>query len=628
MIDAVLLLLVLAVAGATGLFGLGAVNALPEEPADRLLVGLATGLGVVAMVGLGLAALGLLTPWALAGAGLILMGLGGRALVDALASAARSRRAWPWAGLLVCAGVLGAEVVVMMAPPIGGDQTKYQLVYPRLYALAGGLVETRWSFWGHMQYLQNFLFAIGFALRGDVLARFLNGTFGVLATLALASLARHHLGRRAGPAVGVLFFTLPISWSLMTRAGSDFPVVLYTALGLSAVLEWGRRGAASDLRRAAVMAGLAGGCKVMAFVAPAIIGLGVLVVGLRRAVPAARLAVAAASFGCLTLVVMSPWYVRNAVDTGNPIYPFAYDLFGGRDWSADAGAYLDEYYRGYQSTWAARRDALAPYAGADVVRFPWDLTMHPESFEKGARQSLDIGPLVLAFLPGVALVRRCRPAVLITAGMGLLYTAIIAVGAWAHPRYVLPGVTLLFVAAVPAAMAVVGRRAFGAVVALSVVLNLAVTARLLRPLWPDQLRVALGRLAPAAFLRRHEDRFVFWERANTAVPPDGKVLVLEKIPHPYYIDRPFVLGSYLEQALLDYRTLDTPEALAGAAKLMGVTHVAVDMDGLRAAGDPFEARVVETWRGFLGEECDVVLRAGGFGLYTLKSGRALAGAVS
>jgi hypothetical protein len=626
MIDAVLLVPVLLAATAGGLALLRALGALPRRPDEHLLAGMAAGLGLAGMVGLGLAAVGQLRPMPLAAVGLVALGAGGRDLLLALA-AARPRR-WPWLGLAVCGLVLAAEIVTMLAPPVGGDQTKYQLVYPRLYGMAGRLVPTPWSFWGQMQYLQNFVFAIGFALRGDILARFLNATFGVLATLALATLARRHLADGAGLAVGLLFFTLPITWSLMTRAGSDFPVVLYAALAMNALLDWAADGEAADLRRTALMAGLAGGSKVMGLLVPALVGVGVLVVASRRVLPLRRTFGAVVVYGGLALAAMSPWYVRNAVDTGNPIYPFGYRVFGGRYWSAAAGDYLADYYRGYQTTWAARREADAPYAGVALARFPWDVTMHPESFEKGARQSLDIGPFVLAFAPAVLLVHRRRAAVLAVAGVGFAYAGIIAGAAWAHPRYVLPGIALLLVASVPAAAALAGRRLAPLVVALTLVINLGVTARLLRPLFPDQGRVALGRMSARDFLRRHEDRFVFWERANAAIPASARVLVLEKIPHPYYIERPFVLASYLEQGLLNYRTIDSPAALAGAARLLGATHVAVDMAGLESAGDPFETQVVELWRRFLAEECDVVLRAGGFGLYSLKTPHAVAAAES
>src|SRR5947209_4784403 len=152
----------------------------------------------------------------------------------------RVRAAWPY--LVVCGALLLAESLAMVAPPVGGDQTKYQLVYPRLYAAAGGLVPTPWSFWGQMQFLPNFVFALGFAASGGALARLLNGAMGVAAALALATLVGRHLAPREGAIAGALFFTLPITWSLMTHAGVDLAVVLYAALATAAFLAWAAEG--------------------------------------------------------------------------------------------------------------------------------------------------------------------------------------------------------------------------------------------------------------------------------------------------------------------------------------------------------------------------------------------------
>jgi hypothetical protein len=142
---------------------------------------------------------------------------------------------------------------------------------------------------------------------------------------------------------------------------------------------------------------------------------------------------------------------------------------------------------------------------------------------------------------------------------------------------------------------------------------------LLRPLWPDQVRVAFGRLTPEQFLRRHSPRFVFWERANALVPASGLVLVLEKVPSPYFIERPFILGSYLEQGLLDYRQVASPETLAAAARGLGVTHVAIDLVDLERGGDPFEASVTSLWRRFVEGACEPLLRTEGHALCALRS---------
>jgi len=617
MIDGLLFAACLVAMASAGLCVLELLGGASRDPWARLLDGVAAGMGIAGMVALVLAAAGLLRPLPLAIAGGLALGAGWGALLETIRALERPRlgRAWPL--VAVCLLVLGTEVVTMLAPPVGGDQTKYQLVYPRLYGQSGTLLSTPWSMWGAMQFVQNFVFAIGYALRGENLARFFNGLSGVLAAGAAGVLAGRQFGRAVGVAAAALFFTLPITWSLMTRAGSDLPVVLYALLATSSLLEWVRSEEPGALRRSALMAGFAAGSKVMGLLVPALVGIAVLVVLARRAWPVVRTLTAALTFGLIVIAAACPWYVRNALEYDNPIYPFGYGVFGGAHWSKPATDYLEDYYVQYRGTYAARRGD-APYAGVRVARFPWDLTMHPNSFENGARQSLDVSPFALAFAPAILLVGRRRWAAYTIAALGFGYAGIIAGAAWAHPRYVFPGVVLLLVASVPAARALLGRRAFAVLVGLAVLGNVALTGRLLKPLWPDQLRVAVGRLDPHEFLRRHSDRYEFWEEANAAVGPADRLLVLEKVPHPYYIERPYVLGSYLEQGLLDYRTLDTPERLVAAAHTLGITHVTVDTAALDAKGDPFEAEVSRLWRAFLDDACTPVLSRSGFALYALR----------
>ena len=40
---------------------------------------------------------------------------------------------------------------------------------------------------------------------------------------------------------------------------------------------------------------------------------------------------ALALFGGIALIVAAPWYLCNLAFTGNPVYPFAYGIFGGRE---------------------------------------------------------------------------------------------------------------------------------------------------------------------------------------------------------------------------------------------------------------------------------------------------------
>jgi len=615
-IDLLVLAAILAACTAGGLLLLRVAGALPDARDEHLLAGVATGLGIASVLTLALAAAGALHRWPLIVAGAVALVAGWAELLDAVGAVRGPRSRQAWILVAVCALLLLAEAPTWFAPPVGGDQTKYHLAYPRLYALAGGLVGTPWSFWGQQQWLQNFLFALAYALRGENLARLMNAVSGVLAALGLATLARRHLDRRLGAVAGALFFTMPMCWSQMVRAGVDLCLVAYTALAVTACLDWidGQRG--SDLRRAGIFAGLAGGSKIMGLLVPALVGIAILVGLVRRRAGAGRFVGTSLTYGVIALLVLSPWYVRNAVDTGNPLYPFGQSIFAGRNWSRAADAYLNVYYDEYRTREAAQRGGK-PYKGVEVASFPWDLTMHPESFENGKREGQDVSPFCLAFLPALVLVRSRRATALAVAAIGLAYVVIISAGAWAHPRYVLPGIALALAAATLAARALCGRRLFAVVVACTVAGNLLLISRMLRPMWPDQVRVALGRMAPGAFLDKYSERYVFWHQANRAIPESGRVLVLEKIPHPYYIERPFVLLSYLEQGLVDYRTVNTLPALDRAAQQLGATHVAVDEEGLQAAGDPYESQVTALWRAFVAQTGAPVLRAGGYALYAL-----------
>lgn len=619
MIDLVLLAVVLAASGAAGLVALRTAGALPEDPSEHLLAGVTVGLGIASALALGLAAVHGLRPLPFAVAAAMALAAGGGALVRAVRSVRWPQGLFAWGLVAVCAVVFFAEAPTWFAPPVGGDQTKYHLAYPRLFAMSGGLVPTPWCFWGSQQWLQNFLFVLAYAVRGENLARCMNAASGVLAAMALATLARRHLGERLGVMAGALFFTMPMTWSQMTRSGADESVVIYAALAVSACLDWSRSDRAADLRRTAIYAGLAGASKMMGLLVPALVGIGVLVVLARRRPPLARMIGASLVYGLVAIAILSPWYVRNAIETGDPLHPFGQAVFHGRNWSPEAASYLDTYYDQYRTREAGERGGK-PYRGFEVAWFPWDLTMHPESFENGKRQGQDVSPFVLAFLPALVLLGRRGGAAAAIAAIGIAYGAIIAVGAWAHPRYVLPGTALALTAATAGAEALAGRRILPWIVGLTVIGNVALTSRMLRPMWPDQVRVAFGRLAPSTFLERYSDRWVFWHEANRAVPAAGKVAVLEKIPHPYYIDRPFVLLSYLEQGMVDFRVTNTPDAVLARMRELGASHVAVDVKGLDASADPFEQQVTALWRDVVARLGTPVLNAGGYALYAMPGG--------
>jgi hypothetical protein len=529
------------------------------------------------------------------------------------------------AGVVLAAVLIAAEVVMVFAPPVGGDQTKYQLVYPRLYAEAHRLVATPWSFWGYLQYLMNMLFVAAFVLRGDVLARLLNDTYGILLAFAVFALGRRAFSRQTGVWAALLFVTMPFTATLMIRAWVEFALTLYVVLAVIAVMAWRRSAARPWLALAALMAGFAAGTKLIGLLVPALLALVIVADVLReRGLGAVRGALATAvGFGLVAALVASPCYLRNAVETGNPMFPFGYGVFGGRNWSADAARGLDAYYDAYRETQAARRGGHAYRTWWQTLRFPWDATMAPQSFEESGRSAYDFGPFVLAFAPGLLLLRRTPHAWLLTA-IATAYAAPVAFGMWAHPRYVHPALPLLLVVAVEVArrLAAPGRllaaRAVTALLAATVLVQTAVTLKVLAPLWPDSARVAVGRMTREEFLRRNERRYALAALVQQQVPQSGNVLVLGMIPHPYYyLGRRFTLASPLEQGAIDYRRITTLDQFVTTLRYFGVTHVVREAEAEKRAANPVGERVLRLWDELLAH-ADKIGEDEGGAVYRLK----------
>jgi 4-amino-4-deoxy-L-arabinose transferase-like glycosyltransferase len=118
------------------------------------------------------------------------------------------------------------------------------------------------------------------------------------------------------------------------------------------------------------------------------------------------------------LFVALPWFIKNVVYTGNPVYPFAYSHFGGEDWNdQNTQAYMS-LAQGKGDLFYSQKQGIL-YRGMELFLLPFKATMNPQSFElyesmhkswlyKQTRNRLllpvnfsdwQLGPIYLIFLP-------------------------------------------------------------------------------------------------------------------------------------------------------------------------------------------------------------------------------------
>ena len=464
-------------------------------------------------------------------------------------------------------------------PPTFYDELAYHLVIPQRVLETGAIQTTPWVFFTFMPHAYDLLLAWGMAFAGDLGARAIIVALWVACSLAAWGLAEGITGPGASPWAAALvagaLATSPMLWFLATLPFAE--TALVAAVVTAAVVLVAPPAERRPWLALGLVLGLAASVKLA--------GLYWVVAGLAATAVAGWTGRDTFRAGAVALASVAPWWVRAFVHTGNPIYPMAYGLLGGRPWSEES---------------QARVMADLPYGApgslglGGLLSLPLDMVQRPERFGSASEAgvlAVAATCLVLA-LPVISRVvglsergRRLGDAAAIfvaLSGAGWVLTS--PTTRFFAPAFVvgLAGLvgTLLYL-----------RRA-GRVVALIIILVGGVwgTARFL-----DQhaavfssLEVALGRESADAYLTRQLDHFAAARFVQERLPPDARLLLIGET-RPYYFYREAMAPSAYDVHPLRrwVQESPSPEALAKRLAAEGFTHVVLNIYELKRLHDNY-----------------------------------------
>ena len=377
---------ILIVAGILGLAGgLGRRMILLESFSPFVRLSLQAGLGL-GVLGLGALLLGLAGGLNLVVISLVLLSLAGLFSREWLAWI-KDWRALPgyWQGggflerfIAACVVlILGLTLVKALSPPIKFDTLVYHFPLPHQYISAGRIVYDAGNMYWGMPQTAEMLYSWAILLAGDPAALLLGWSFGLLTLVGLLGYAAERLGQRAAwvsLASLLCGFTLAdaLSWGYV-----DWLTMLF-GFGFMVMLDsWRREGGGSRMILAAVFAGFALGTKYSAGIILISGSLVVLKFAAARGGWRSGLA-SAIQFGGVSSLVSAPWWIKNAIVTGNPFYPFFYP-------SGAMDAFRQQLYQasGQAGSWP------------DLLFFPIRATFLGVEMAPGYSASL--GPLLLGF---------------------------------------------------------------------------------------------------------------------------------------------------------------------------------------------------------------------------------------
>lgn len=404
--------------------------------AERAVFGGALGMGAFSLLTFLLGSLSGQPPWLMPALcwGLVaaLGGLGARDLWGALAGGTQALNAWrKRASLLsILMAALGAALVLLALTranvPVFADydSLEYHLAAPAQWWRAGKVTFLRDMVYANFPQNTEMLFllamnCVGGPRLGAVVGLQVLIGFVVLAAGAVAACGRRLDSPAAGNAGAALLLTAPLLAELATLNSYvvELPLTAYGFLALYAYLLWRQAATAGERWRYAAlcgaMAGLAIGCKypaVLFVLAP--IALFMLGGGVVQPRTLGRAAAAAALVSAAAVAVASPWFIRNAVNTGNPTYPLLYSVFGSSNWSAEQDAKFGVHHRASDLRFFS------------LARRVWSYALWRDQPREGGRVPPASPVLLLFALVPVALAdRRSTRAVFYAASVFLVWAA-------------------------------------------------------------------------------------------------------------------------------------------------------------------------------------------------------------
>lgn len=506
-------------------------------------------------------------------------------------------KVWVW--VLVVLNFLA--MLLCFVPPTlqtEWDSLSYHLAVPKLYWMEGRIHYIPFTHHAQFPMTAQMLYLLGLGLtnlKSAAVAKLFHWLFFVVCQLTLLcwGTAVKQRSFRLGLIAAVFFASLPIAFFEATTAYVDLALTAYGLLCLFSIARFHSQPDGRWLVLAGIFAGAAAGTKYTGLL---LIGLLTLLgiwaikrVGERRW---GHLALGIS----LALLISSPWYVKNWLWTGNPVFPFAYGIFGGRNWTKE----MAQTYTTSNREFGGSRDILT------FLAMPFNLTLNEIRFGRCARKwlgsckqqgecgmqwkcgkfdnqdlpTLGIGVLPLALAP---------VAVFAIAFEGLPFAVsapILAMLGWyawwfmeaQYLRYLLPALGCLAVLIGWGTSRWLKEGVLTAVVT-RVTISVGLAYTMVVALWQSAtltpLPVAVGLVSNEDFLRMAEPTYRVAEFVNRALPRKA-VIATYGFPLGYYFERRYLWADSGHNRLIRYEELRGAEDLIAEWQRLGVTHVVID----------------------------------------------------
>ena len=219
--------------------------------------------------------------------------------------------------------LLCMEFILNLTPPISRDALIHHLAVPKLWLEYGGFYEIPWADYAYYPMNINLLYTLCLYFKNDIAPKFIHLGFGLATGWLIYLYLNQKFGRNLGLLGMVIFITTPIVIWLSTSAYIDLGMTFFTTGSILAFIKW-RDSEYSQFKWFLISSfcmGMAIGSKYNALIAWFIVNLMLMFSYVRDTNRQTGVLQYGILFFVITVLVASPWYLKNYLQTGNPFYP-------------------------------------------------------------------------------------------------------------------------------------------------------------------------------------------------------------------------------------------------------------------------------------------------------------------
>ncbi len=462
------------------------------------------------------------------------------------------------------------NLIGALAPEIEPDALVYHLYVPRIYIQNHRLVYIPYEFRAAFPLGMEMLFTLGMLLSDSILAKLIHFSLGVLGLLATYCFGRKYLTDKVALLAAALFYAIPVvSWE-STTAYIDLGFALFTALEMFALINWMCSSQQGWLLMASIMCGFAMGTKYHGLFGLILLILGILFkfyfIDKGRMLLVLKTLVI---YGSISLLIVSPWLIKNYVFTGNPVYPFLNNIFKSPLMPPINPTFDRELY-GMGNNFFKR-----------YILSPWNLTFHGEKYG-GV-----ISPIFLISLPFLFVIKvdKVIKYMLLFCGVYfVLWEISVPVIRYLIPIMLFLSIVVSYIINGMLSWDNIGSKVLSAgvitVTATALFLNLPFFHLYWQKEWiPGVVRhipyeVVLGLESREDYLSRYLDSYAVIEYINQNLSKSARVLSFWE-ENRHYFDRELIY-NYSFQASECIYTIQTETGFLHCIKNLKITHLLIN----------------------------------------------------